>query len=76
MFSSVDGKLAEKQKGSRIGDTKALQRIQVRGNAVNRRDSLHSVKLNLQFPIPMLDGFLNSTPGEMRQAREARVSGV
>lgn len=76
MFSSVDGKLAEKQKGSRIGDTKASQRIQVRGNAVNRRDSLHSVKLNLQFPIPMLDGFLNSTPGEMRQAREAQISGI
>ena len=72
----MDGKSAEKQKGSRIGDTKTSQRVQVRGNAVNRRNSLHSVKLNLQFPIPTLDDFLSSTPGEMRKAREAWVSGI
>lgn len=66
VFSSEDGKSAEKQKGSRIGGTKAPQNVQIRGNAVNRRNSPHKVQLILQLPIPMPDGFLISTRWEMR----------
>lgn len=65
MFSSEDGKSAEKQKGSRIGGTKAPQNVQIRGSAVNR-NSPHKVQLILQLPISMPDGFLISTRWEMR----------
>ena len=47
VFSSEGGKSAEKQKGSRIVGTKAPLNVQIRDNAVNRRNSLHKGQLKI-----------------------------